>query len=249
MLLTALLSPVLGLACSCFGPQTFCETMDPPYAEPQWWVPDNIILAVKENSVAYGVDVRVLQTFSGTLQPGAVVRVWGDCGLLCRHYVDGVPNGDTVLWAIQDCDLMGNGSCGTSLEAPTDHHLSICGVYWLNYTNGVVSGPLLTAGATESMTLAEFDSFVDGCLATSVPGGAAQEEGDLLIQGDRLHLIGGPDLGGAELRAWDLTGRSLFSTVVRSGERSWQLPEASSAVFLVELRTPGRRMVRGLMWE
>ncbi|MBL8011313.1 MAG: hypothetical protein JNJ64_11975, partial [Flavobacteriales bacterium] len=111
-LFTVLLAPALSLACSCFGPQTFCGTLAPPYPEPQWWVPDNIILAVKENSVAYGADVRVIQTFSGALQPGAVVRVWGDCGLLCRHYVDGVPDGDTVLWAIQDCDLSGNGSCG-----------------------------------------------------------------------------------------------------------------------------------------
>lgn len=249
VLLTFLFSPVLGLACSCFGPQTFCETLAPPYPEPQWWVPDNIILAVKENSVAYGADVRVVQTFSGVLQPGAVVRVWGDCGLLCRHYVDGVPDGDTVLWAIQDCDLSGNGSCGSSLESATDHQLSICGVYWLAYANGAVSGPLLTEGATESMTLAEFDSFVDGCLATSVPGPAPQEEGELAILNGRLHLLGGPDRAGAELRVWDLTGRALLSTRVRPGERSWALPPGPTAAMVVELRTADRRTVRRLMRE
>lgn len=247
VLAAAVLAPALSLACSCFGPQTFCETMAPPYPEPQWWVPDNIILAVKEGSVAYGADVRVVQTFSGTLVPGAVVRVWGDCGLLCRHYVDGVADGDTVLWAIQDCDLSGNGGCGTSLESPTDHQLSICGVYWLSYANGVVSGPLLTEGATESMTLAEFDTFVDGCLATSVPDPGGSDEAELLIRNDRLHLVGGSELREAVITAWDLTGRALFSMPVGPGERSWTLPAGSSAVLLVELRTADRRLVRRLL--
>lgn len=247
ILALSVLSPALSLACSCFGPQTFCETLAPPYPEPQWWVPDNVILAVKEGSVAYGADVRVLQTFGGTLAPGAVVRVWGDCGLLCRHYVDGVPDGDTVLWAIQDCDLSGNGSCGTSLESSTDHQLSICGVYWLNYANGIVSGPLFTAGATESVSIDTFASLVSGCLATAVPAAGGEDGVELMVVDDRIRLVGGLLAEGPELRVWDLTGRTLLQVEVGPGERSWPLPAGAPAVVLVELRTADRRWVRRLV--
>ena len=105
------------LACSCFGPQTFCETLNPQppeFPEPQWWIPTDIILAVRVSDYEYSANVRVVQVFRGDLQPDQEIRVWGDCGLLCRHYVSGGTIGDTVLWAIQHCDLSGNGSCGTS---------------------------------------------------------------------------------------------------------------------------------------
>ena len=126
-----------AFACSCFGPQTFCGTLNPQppqFPDPQWWIPSDIIMAVKVNSVEYGADMKVVQTFSGTLQAEQVIRVWGDCGLLCRHYVDGVANGDTVIWALQHCDLSGNGACGTSFEQAGDYQLSVCGICLL-YTS------------------------------------------------------------------------------------------------------------------
>ncbi len=161
-----------AMACSCFGPQTFCETLNPQppqFPEPQWWTPDAIVLVVKLADVEYGVNVKVVQSFSGDLQVDTVIRVWGDCGLLCRHYVNGPANGDTLLWAIKHTDLMGNGLCGTNFEQPQDWALSVCGVYWLNYDNGIVSGPLTVEGANETMSLAAFQVLVDGCLPTAVP--------------------------------------------------------------------------------
>ncbi|MBK9534239.1 MAG: T9SS type A sorting domain-containing protein [Flavobacteriales bacterium] len=152
------------LACSCFGPQTFCETIDPAFSG----VPDAIVLAVKLGNVEYGADMKVIRSFSGTLQDDQEVRVWGDCGALCRWYVDGFAVGDTVVWGIHQTDLSGNVICGTSFEQPSDFHLSICGIYWLGYENGVVTGPLTTAFASESLPESEFALFVNGCLTTGV---------------------------------------------------------------------------------
>ncbi len=198
------------LACSCFGPQTFCETLNPQppqFPDPEWWVPSDIILAVKLGDHEYAADVKVLQVFSGNLQVADQIRVWGDCGLLRRHYVTGNV-GDTVLWAIQHCDLMGNGSCGTSFEDPADYQLSVCGIYWLNYGNGIVSGPLFTAGAEESVTVAEFGALVNGCLSTGIP---ASVDADPLtvryVDGKpTIEMIPGP----SDLVLFDQQGRLVF---------------------------------------
>jgi hypothetical protein len=206
----------LSMACSCFGPQTFCGTLNPQppqFPEPQWWVPSDIVRVVKLNSIQYGVTVRIVDSFHGSLLAGQEVRVWGDCGLLCRHYIDGVANGDTLLWALQHCDQSGNGSCGTSLESKGDYQLSVCGVYWLGYSDGTVSGPLFTEGATETVSLEEFQALVNGCLPTAV-----QEHNETLPLQLREDATG-PVItmampGNFGLRLLDVAGRSVV-------ERSW----------------------------
>ena len=82
--LIALLSTTGSFACSCFDPQTFCETLDPPYAapwDPEWWIPDVVIMGVKLADEAHGMDIKVVDVFAGAgvVVPDQVVRVWGDC--------------------------------------------------------------------------------------------------------------------------------------------------------------------------
>lgn len=124
-------------------------------------------MAVVVGQEAYGVDVRIVDSFSGALQHDEVIRVWGDCGALCRRYVSGSAIGDTVLWALQPTDFSGNVICGTQLEAEGEYQLSVCGVYALAYSNGMVSGPLTTE-TTEVMDREEFAALVTGCLATGL---------------------------------------------------------------------------------
>ncbi len=244
LLVCAIAGLAPAFACSCFGPQTFCGTLypqPPQFPDPQWWVPSDIIMAIKVNSVEYGADMKVVQIFSGTLQPEQVIRVWGDCGLLCRHYVDGLANGDTVIWALQHCDLSGNGSCGTSFEQAGDYQLSVCGIYWLGYENGVVSGPLFTEGANETVTLAEFAGLVNGCLATAVAGNGADDE--LIVRdGDGGPWLSLPTPARYELTVLDAAGRVRLS-------RSWdgmpvQVRGLNAGAFVVRVRQGERSLVR-----
>lgn len=163
-------------ACSCFGPRTFCSTLDPDpvqFPDPDWWIPSDVILAVKLGDYEYAADMKVVQVFSGTLQVDDEIRVWGDCGLLCRHYVNGFV-GDTVLWAVQPTNFMGNGLCMSNFEEEGDYQLSICGIYLLGYDNGVVSGPLTQENVVQTATLQQFQLLVDNCALTTTVQPAPQ---------------------------------------------------------------------------
>lgn len=198
-------------------------------------------MAVKVNSIEYGADMKVVQTFSGTLQPEQVIRVWGDCGLLCRYYVDGVANGDTVIWALKHCDLSGNGSCGTSFEQQGDYQLSVCGVYWLGYENGVVSGPLTLEGANENVTLAEFAGLVNGCLSTAVV--EVEDVKHLVVHdGEDGPWLSLPSSARCDLTVLDAAGRVRLS-------RSWdgspvQLHGLGSGAYVVRVHQGDRFFTR-----
>jgi hypothetical protein len=195
-----------GHACSCFGPYTFCQTLSPPYPQPEYWVPSDIVLAVKVSDFAYSANLQIVQAFTGNLQQGEEIRVWGDCGLLCRQYVSGVNDGDTVLWALQHCDLAGNVSCGTSLESPQDYQLSICGVYSLAFQNNFIYGPLTQAGATQQIPLEDFITLVNGCLITGAPQVETTDPVTLWTDGTGLWLSLAPG-GPAQVEVHDSMGR------------------------------------------
>lgn len=229
-----------ALACSCFGPMSFCGTLDPQppeFPEPEWWVPSDVVMAVIQGSEAYGVDVKVVQNWSGTLQPEQTIRVWGDCGLLCRHYVDGLPIGDTVIWALQHCDLSGNGSCGTNLESATDYQLSVCGVYWLNYANGFVSGPLTQEiDVNETVSLEAFGALVQGCLSTGVRSIADEAAALRVVRCDAgVQLLSDRVFApNARVEVLDAAGRTISA-------RNWP---GGGMVIMPEPDAPGLYVVR-----
>lgn len=250
LVLAILALPLHLLACSCFGPSTFCETLHPQppqFPDPQWWVPDHIVLGVKLNSVEYGADLKVVQDFSGGLEADEVVRVWGDCGFLCRMYVSGVAFGDTVLWAIQDCDLSGNGGCGSSLEQADHFQLSVCGVYWLGYSNGVISGPLFTEGANETISVEDFSALVNGCLSMGV-GVPVASEASISCMGDRLYIaLSGGWQDTKEVCITDLAGRVLHEARFRGPQGTLLLPRRMHGLMVVRAsdghRTESRRVI------
>jgi len=158
------LSVTAALACDCYGPQSYCGVQAPPPPQWEYTPPDHNILGVKLGEVSYGMDVLVLQSFSGTIAAGDTIRVWGDCGWLCRRFVDTWADGDTVVWGVHDVDLLGNVDCpGGSNEQANEYMITICGHNWLSYSNGIVTGPI-TSESTQSMTLQEFQTALSGCL-------------------------------------------------------------------------------------
>lgn len=197
-----------AIACSCFGPTSFCATLNPPFPNPEWWIPESIVLGVKLGDYQHGMDVKVIQAFTGSLQVDDTVRVWGDCGLLCRHYPSTWAVGDTVVWGFRITDLAGNSLCGTSYEQPTDHMISICGIYYLDYANGSVTGPI-TSETIETMTLVQLAALVEDCLTTGSAELPASTGPVLWYDGDVPVIEWSRCPGVVDMRIVDMRGAML----------------------------------------
>jgi hypothetical protein len=243
-LLSLLSFPSVGFACSCFGPGSFCETLDPPQPEPQWWTPDAVVLGVKVGAEAHGMDVRVLQVFSGSAQADDTLRVWGDTGLLCRMYADSWEIGDTVVWGFRYTDQMGG-----TIEQPGDFLISICGTYWLEYEQGIVSGPIVSEDPT-SMTIDEFMLLVDGCLTTSLAE-MTSEAGAMITVADGILEVStsGHWADLKYVRVSDLSGRLVAADRFTGPRGSLPMHGVSSAVFVVEVADGRRSVVRRVLQE
>jgi hypothetical protein len=158
--------------------------------------------------------------------------------------VDGVADGDTVIWALRPCDLSGNGSCGTSFEQEGDYQLSVCGVYWLGYDNGIVTGPLTVEGAEESVTLGEFAALVSGCLSTAVQ--EIPEPDPLVIRsGDEGAWLSLSTSGPVTLTVMDACGRAELSR--RWDGSPFQLTDMAPGVYVVQVRRDARTWTRKVM--
>ena len=213
LLLVAALAPAMfpkiGSACSCFGNNSYCETL-----APGWFNPDATALVVKLSTYHYGITVKVVQTFGGTSLPNDTLTVWGDNGALCRVYLDGIPDGDTVIFGLNETDFAGNfitAGYPPDLEQPGHYMVSVCGVYALNYENGLVSG-WITAPTMQTMTLQDFETMVNAC--TIGVGVEEQQMTDPLLVRyvDGVPSIEMLDIGNtAVLEVVDVQGRSVLS--------------------------------------
>ncbi len=220
-------------ACSCFGPETFCATLDPPYEQPEWWIPDAIVLGVKVAQEAHGLDVQVIESLSGSPQEGDILRVWGDCGLLCRVYPDAWEIGDTMIWALRHTDLMGNGLCGTQLEQEGDWMISICGTYYLDYSNDVVTGPI--AEGVNTLPYHDFLQFMNSCLATSLPESHLEIPVQVGIDGAQLSiLIDGP-IDGLEYELFEASGRLIGAAQILSDRTAIPIDALCAGAYLIRL--------------
>lgn len=246
------LLPSIGNACSCFGPSTFCETLNPQppqFPDPQWWVPDHIIMGVKLATVEYGVDLKVVHDYSGDLQADEVIRVWGDCGLLCRMYNTDMADGDTVLWGIQHCDLSGNFGCGMSVEEEGHYQLSVCGVYWLDYAHGVISGPLYTEGANETISVEDFPALVTGCLTTGVQEPVAPEVNIRCVDDELRITTTGSWSNAKEVCITDVAGRVVHEARFRGAQGTMLLPRKMDGVLLVRVSDGRHTIARKLFFD
>lgn len=199
-------------ACDCFGNNSFCETLSPT-----WFVnPSTTVLAVKLDNHYYGIHVRIVQEIGGETLPDDTLMVWGDNGGLCRIYLNGFAVGDTVVFGLNHCDLWGNtitAGFPPDLEHVEDYQVSVCGVYWLNYEGGLVSGPI-TGPTTQSMTLDEFTQVVASC--SQANGVAVHETAEALMvrYEDGVPWLQLHDPGQARLTVRDMGGRDML-------RRSW----------------------------
>ncbi|HIA37893.1 MAG TPA: T9SS type A sorting domain-containing protein [Flavobacteriales bacterium] len=145
-----------GSTCICQHPFTYCESMQAEAA-------DLVVLGYKFTDKYHGMGIKVVQVLDG-VENRDTLTVWGDNGMLCRTYCGTFGMGDTVLFALHHCDLSGNG--GGTLEKPEDYQISVCGVYWLDYENGEVTGAI--DNGTTSLSLNEFKQYHSTCSPTGI---------------------------------------------------------------------------------
>jgi hypothetical protein len=152
-------------------------------------------------------------------------------------YADSWEVGDTVVWGFRFTDQLGG-----AMEQPGDYLISICGTYWLEFENGMVSGPIVSEEPT-SIPLEDFATLVDGCLTTGI--GAVQAEQGLVAQyidGAIRIRTTGAWAAAKELVITDARGRSLVSEQLTGDQRAIPWQRGSPAV-LVVLLSDGRRTV------
>jgi hypothetical protein len=144
---------ILAMACTCMNPPTYCETV-------QSYPADLLILGYKFEDNYHGMGIKIVQVLDG-IENRDTLTVWGDNGMLCRWYCGAFGMGDTLVFALHHCDLLGG-----NLEKPDHYQVSICGVYWLSYANGQVSGAI-DIGVT-SLGLNEFQQLNTSCAPTGI---------------------------------------------------------------------------------
>lgn len=228
ILISLFLSPAVW-ACTCFGPQNFCETVDTSHVEP-----DVIVLTTKLSDIHYGMQVKVVQVFGGNANVGDTLMVWGDNGALCRWPTGAWAVGDTSVFALHNSDLTGNWIVNPNyppnLEQPGDYHISACGLYVLNYSGGMVTGQI--DPSTTTMDVSTFASFVDGCF-TPVPQGVDEfvlADISVVQQGDQLLVNTGSAVpSGLSLLVYTAAGKlvkQMDVTAPRVTVYSGNLPRA-----------------------
>lgn len=232
------------LACSCFGPNTFCGVLNPPYEEPEWWLPDAVVMAIPLQQYHYGIDMVIVQVFQGEVN-NDTVRVWGDNGALCRLYT-GWAAGDTLILGLHQCDLSGNSiqnpDYPPDLEREEDYMISACGAYLLDFQNGEVRGPV-DQPFIQSYTLTSFSELITNCALTN--GVQEQTERHPLIvrtNVDGMTLEWQNASTSMELTVYDMQGRAII-------RRGWsgsvmRLDYMAIGVYVVEVHAGQERVIR-----
>ena len=142
-LLVALLAPGVALACSCMWSGPFTKVA---------LGTDLVVLGEVRSYYRHSMDVAVIEVLKGG-EDRREIRVWGDSGALCRHYVTAFPRGTRWIFALK------------RLGEPTarDYAISVCGEYWLEVLDGQVAGRITVAehgGMKESAPLPDMLAWI-----------------------------------------------------------------------------------------
>ncbi|MFK7924124.1 MAG: T9SS type A sorting domain-containing protein [Bacteroidia bacterium] len=120
-------------ACSCWGSEDFFVANGHPDA--------TVILAKKIKSVDHGMEVKVIEQFSGAPVSDRIT-IWGDIGHLCRLYTSNFEDGETYILGLSQLpdplpdywnDFIG------SKEKAGDYEISVCGLHWLEVDGNELS--------------------------------------------------------------------------------------------------------------
>ena len=77
-----------AFTCSCINPPTYCETMQSESS-------DLLIIGFKFMDIYHGMSIKIVQVLEGN-ETRDTITVWGDNGILCRHYSSLFAMNDTL---------------------------------------------------------------------------------------------------------------------------------------------------------
>lgn len=240
-LVLGIASPTVLRACSCSWdlPQHFCESLS-------YWPapsrPTTVVLAVKLNNVAHGMDMKVVDRLYG--HANDTIRVWGDPGHLCRPYTDGIPIGDTMVLALDSLGYF------YDIEQDGDYAINICGVFYLFYENGMVNGRVFEAQQQQIDYAVFKDSVLNAdCNPDKITGLAERTLDGLAIRYDvaaRQLLFMGQQRP-LKVSVYDVSGKQLLNSLVSPDDKRLAIPTISAGVYLVEVQSGTARSVQRVL--
>lgn len=125
-LLSALLLPLPGFACTCMWGGPLLKVG--PHAEVV--VRGKVLRHVERgNGVNLAMEVEVYEVLKGRLET-RTVKIWGDNGAQCSPYVKSFTVGTEWIFAI------------ARRTGATDYRISVCGEYWAKVNGETVTGRL-----------------------------------------------------------------------------------------------------------
>jgi hypothetical protein len=234
--ITLLLS-IEAYCCSCMQPSTYCASIQQEDA-------DIVILAYKVMDMQHGMKIKVVQVLDGT-ETRDTLHVWGDNGALCRLATAYFAINDTLVFGLHNCDLNGNLLGGSTLEQTDDYHISACGIYWLGYSKGMVSGNI--DNGLYSLSLNAFKQHHLGC----IPVGVEDHDFSIKLYPNPLSTSTTLDIPSYKpytLSIYDVLGNKLREEQV-SGVTNIERGDLRSGLYIIELRSENKTYVCKLMVE
>ena len=113
------------VACDCFGPITFCESITDEDGNlyPTMLIVDAIVTKEKSD----GMEITIQEVLNGTLSDETVF-VKSDNGAECIHYTQGFSKDENYIFVL--------------IEYEDDYALSSCHISFLKIENGILNGPI-----------------------------------------------------------------------------------------------------------
>jgi len=231
----AFLVSAQAYSCSCMQPTTYCASLQQVDA-------DIVILAYKVMDMQHGMKIKVVQVLNGT-EIRDTLTVWGDNGALCRLATAYFAINDTLVFGLHNCDLMGNLIGGSTLEQTDHYHISACGIYWLDYSNGIVSGNI--DNGLNSLSLNAFKQY--GCM----PVGLEDHTSSLKLYPNPFSsstIIDLPSFEPYTLSIYDVLGNKVREEQV-SGTTIIERGDLIKGLYIIEVRSESKTYEGKLMVE
>lgn len=227
-----------SFACSCFGPQNFCDFVFNNFSEPSV-----VVKATKIRDVDHGMDIEVTQVLLGQVDE-EVVRVWGDVGHLCRYYTRGFGIGEEYLFALSRINRRDTFYRGEWLDKEEigDFVISVCGKsFWHcdDQSNG---------GETAAEIEACFGESIEFCGPVPIDINFCDIQRSEVFPNPSSHLCfvkfeDKPAFSQGTVKIFDQCGKQVFFTddigsVYHPGQLTLDVSDFEEGIYFIDLEVP-----------